>query len=230
MEFGLTLSSGPTVEPLTTAQCKDWLRISQSFTSDDDLIDDMEEAARVLCEERTGRQFVTATWKATFSRFPCQGQFAFGSLQGGGQTTLNQPLNYNFRGDEGRLFLSGWRLPRPPLQAVTTLKYYDTANTQRTLANTVYAVDATRDPGQVFLAPSQVWPAAICGRPDAIEITYTAGHGDTAASVPAIIKQAIRFTLSNWYEKREVGQDLPDAVKCLLDSVWNGCVQYGEIR
>tara|TARA_Y100001963_G_scaffold88510_1_gene122293 strand:- start:1593 stop:2168 length:576 start_codon:yes stop_codon:yes gene_type:complete len=58
--MSLTLSSGPGVEPLTTAEAKSHLRVD---TSDDDtLIDSLILASRHFVENYTGRQLIQATW------------------------------------------------------------------------------------------------------------------------------------------------------------------------
>lgn len=56
----LTLTSGPAIEPLTTAEAKSHLRVD---TSDDDtLIDSLILGARHFIENYTGRQLIQATW------------------------------------------------------------------------------------------------------------------------------------------------------------------------
>lgn len=84
-----------------------------------------------------------------------------------------------------RLTLDGfpsciWPEPRP-LQAVTAIQYYDTANSQQTLATTVYAVDVTRSQGSIQLAWGQSWPSTY-SRPDAVTVDFWAGHGPVTAT------------------------------------------------
>lgn len=50
-------------------------------------------------------------------------------------------------------------VPSPPLQSVTSLKYYDTSGVQHTLtANTDYTVDTYTEPGRITPAYGTNWP------------------------------------------------------------------------
>ena len=42
-----------------------------------------------------------------------------------------------------------------------------------------------------MLGPAQSWPAVQAGRADAVRITFTAGYGAEAASVPAPLRAAV---------------------------------------
>ena len=92
-------------------------------------------------------------------------------------------------------------LPRPPLQTVTHVKYYDTANVQQTLSSGDYDVDASTEPGRIYIDRSTGWPS-VYDRRNAVEIRYVAGYG-AAAAVPEMIKQSIRMKAAHWYENRE---------------------------
>ena len=92
-------------------------------------------------------------------------------------------------------------LPRPPLQAVTHVKYYDTANVQQTLSTGSYTVDTSTEPGRIYIDRSTWWPS-VYNRRNGIEIRFVAGYG-AAAAVPEMIKQSIRMKAAHWYENRE---------------------------
>ena len=113
-------------------------------------------------------------------------------------------------------------LPRPPLQSVTTIKYYDTAGDQQTLSSAVYSVDIIREPGRVTLAYNQSWPS-IRGIVNAIEIIYKAGYGNASTDVPERTRAAIKLLIGHLYENRELTcpiaiNEIPFAVKNLLNS------------
>ena len=59
----LSITTQPSVEPITTAEAKTHLRVEHS--SDDTFIDTLITAARRACERYCGAQFCTATysWK-----------------------------------------------------------------------------------------------------------------------------------------------------------------------
>lgn len=89
-------------------------------------------------------------------------------------------------------------LPRPPLQSVTHIKYYDTSNTQQTLSVSNYEVDLSTEPGRIYIDRSTLWPTTYWRR-NAVEIEFIAGYED----VPEMIKQSIRLKAAHWYENRE---------------------------
>lgn len=114
------------------------------------------------------------------------------------------------------------KIPRPPLQSVTHLKYYDTSSVQQTLATTVYELDTASEPGFVRLKYNQTWPTCR-GHDDDIEIRFVAGYGSAAANVPRAIRHAIQLWAAQLYEHREpvitgtIATRLPDCVHALLE-------------
>lgn len=206
--YGLTLVTPPAEEPVSLAELKDWLR--QEGSGDNPLIAALGVAARRACEQLLGRQLVTATWRLTLPGFPWPGGWAH----------LAAPLIHP---DPHTI-----RLPKAPLQSVTSVQYYDMANALQALASTVYDVDAAQDPGRITLGQAQVWPVTRL-RPDAVRVTFVAGHG-AAAAVPETTKLAIKMLAAFWYEHRGESAEarpVPQAVRALLDSEWNGEREYG---
>jgi len=114
------------------------------------------------------------------------------------------------------------QLPFPPLDSITTLKYYNTAGTLTTLTkDTDYTVDTYTEPGRVFPCYGKSWPS-LRGYERDIEITFKAGYGTAGTDVPADILTAIKLLAAHWYEHREnvvIGAtvaDMPDAAAALL--------------
>lgn len=91
------------------------------------------------------------------------------------------------------------RLPRPPLQSISSIKWKDTDGTLSTMDAGDYLVDTAADPGTV--EPATSWPKPG-DFPDAIQIAFVAGFGDPA-DVPENIKIAIKALAAHWYEARE---------------------------
>jgi len=110
-----------------------------------------------------------------------------------------------------------WNFPRYPVNAVSSITYYDTNGSQQTLSSAVYTVGTNSIPHQLWLAPDQDWPEIDDDRRYPIEINFT-----TTPTVPETIKTAIKMLVSHWYENREavvVGTQVnavPKAVDCLL--------------
>lgn len=132
-------------------------------------------AAIQAVQDATGRALITETWRYALPEFPC-----------------------------GDIIL-----PRAPLLGVTEARYWSNATTpvDTVVASTVYQVVApagpTAPPGRMMLAPGQSWPSPQLDRADALRITFTAGYGATAASVPAPLRAAILLLTGDLYENRE---------------------------
>lgn len=114
-------------------------------------------------------------------------------------------------------------LPYPNLLAISSIKYLaDESDTLTTVASTVYEVDTLSVPGRVRLKPAQVWPTPY-GRPNAVQVIWTAGYGASEASVPDTVRQAVRLLLGHYDRNRAgvvtgtIATELPEAVKALLD-------------
>ena len=93
-------------------------------------------------------------------------------------------------------------LPRPPLIAVTAVKTYDAAGAATVWDTAQYGVDANATPGRLYRAPGAMWPEP--GRRVAgIEIAFTAGYGESAASVPPALRQGLLLQLAHLFQNRE---------------------------
>jgi uncharacterized phiE125 gp8 family phage protein len=108
-------------------------------------------------------------------------------------------------------------LPRPPLQSVTSVKYYDTDGVQQTVSTSDYHVDTGREPGRIWLASGSSWPAVQAGRPSAVEVRYVAGHANPLA-VPRNVKSAILMLMWDRFNNPSGGDaGIPPAVRRALD-------------
>jgi uncharacterized phiE125 gp8 family phage protein len=105
------------------------------------------------------------------------------------------------------LKLSGWpagdsvKLPRAPLQSVTSVTYYDVDDASQTLPGSVYDTDTASEPGLIFQKINQAWPD-LSARKWPVEIVYVGGQ-TSAANVPDGIKQAMLLAIGHWYIHRE---------------------------
>ena len=96
-------------------------------------------------------------------------------------------------GDEALL------LPKPPLRAVTSVTYVDSAGTSTPFTN--FRVDLLHDPGSIEPNYPAVWPVSQAG-PASVTVVYDCGYAD-AASVPASLKHAILLIAAQLYENAE---------------------------
>jgi len=68
--MGLQLITDVTVEPVTLAEAKLWLKVEDGITADDALITGLISAVRQMAEQKTGRALLGQTWKLTLDAFP----------------------------------------------------------------------------------------------------------------------------------------------------------------
>ncbi len=94
-------------------------------------------------------------------------------------------------------------LPFPPLQSVSSIKYYDVDSTEATFSSDDYEVDAISEPARIVLGYSQSWPSTTLRTANGVCIEFVCGFGDAASSVPTPIIQAMKLLMAHWYEHRE---------------------------
>lgn len=92
------------------------------------------------------------------------------------------------------------RLPRPPLQSVSSIAYLDDNNVSQTLATSNYVVDSYSMSGQITLTSSGTWPSTY-NQYNAVVVTYTAGF--TLSTIPERAKMAMKLIIGGYYEHRE---------------------------
>lgn len=181
------LVTGPSVEPITTAEAKTHLNVSG--TSKDTYIDSLIVTARKQIERYLNRVLINQSWKVYYDRWKHELLIPFGNLS-----------------------------------TVTTVKYYSDDGTFTTLdANTYYWVVTTTEPGRIVRKYDVTYPELQDGRPDAIEISFTAGYGASGSAVPDDIKHAMKLLITNYYEHRGdvvIGQvnKIPSYVTDLIHS------------
>lgn len=94
-------------------------------------------------------------------------------------------------------------LPRPPLQSVTWIKYFDIEGGEHTVDANTYLVDTANRPGRVRLRSGKGWPSATLREMAGVNVRFVAGYGDDPASVPQMIRQAMLVMIGDLYENRE---------------------------
>lgn len=94
-----------------------------------------------------------------------------------------------------------FQLPKRPVVSITSIKYYDTNNSQQTLSSSIYQLDTAT--GKVMLAYQQDFPVTSV-RWDAWEIIYKCGYSEDASLVPASAKRAMLLLVSYWFENRDM--------------------------
>ena len=108
------------------------------------------------------------------------------------RSLITRTLTLDFDELEDDLVLAG-----EPIQTITSITYYDTTNTQQTLSTDYYALDTSSAVANIYLKYGYSWPAHLEYR-NSVTVTYIAGYGDTAASVPEAIRKAMLIIMDNW--------------------------------
>ena len=112
-------------------------------------------------------------------------------------------------------------LPMPPAAAITSIVYTNSAGTAATWDTDEYQLDITGHTSRLCPAYGYDWPSETLREMAGVAITYTAGYGATAASVPEEIRMAIMKVVGDLYENREDTDTieryhLPWSVKALI--------------
>lgn len=199
MAFKVT--TAPTVEPLLIgdAVVKQALRVID--TAEDTYIALLLAKAREAAEQLTWRALITQTITLAMDRFPAPGlETASANWYGPAWGTGPGPLTTTK--PEG---VTGYEilLPRSPLQAVTSVQYYDTDGTLQTLAPSAYLVDTFSEPARITPAVGTAWPSTQ-NRANAVLVAFTAGYGASGAVVPQGILHWILLVTATLYENREM--------------------------
>lgn len=188
------LVTGPAIEPITTAEAKTHLNVSG--TSKDTYIDTLIVTARKQIERYLNRALITQSWKVYYDCWKHELLIPFGRLQIADDT---------------------------PGPASPVVKYYDINGTQQTLTeSTYYWVVTTTDPARIVRKYDATYPELQYGRPDAIEIAFTAGFGSAATAIPDEIKHAMKLLIGKYYEHRSdvvIGQSVQSIPSYITDLI-----------
>ncbi len=93
-----------------------------------------------------------------------------------------------------------FRLPMGPVQSVESVKYTGSDGVEATVDPALYYLD---DAGRLCLAYGASWPSVTLRPYGGVAVTYVAGYGADAESVPRRFKQAVLLLVGHWYEHRE---------------------------
>ncbi len=108
-----------------------------------------------------------------------------------------------------------------PVTAVASVKYYAYGETSLTTVDSAdYTVSTAVAPAVITFGEDFDFPE-LANRPDAVQITFTAGHA-TATAVPPSLKHALRVMIRHYYDHPETVasgsfNELPFGLKNLLE-------------
>ncbi len=196
----ISVITPPSNYPISRMEAKNWLKIEESLTDDDALLDECMAMGTMLCEEYTQRKFMTQTLRLTMDAF---GNQALNALTDG---VYDLPINYGVDyASEVNLTL--------PLQSVTSVTTYDLNNASSVFSSANYTVDLSG--ARIFLNIGQLWPVGLRSR-HAVEVLYVAGYGNNPADVPEPIRSAIKMMAAAVYYNRGLAE-MPNPCKGALN-------------
>lgn len=201
MTYGLSVTDPPTLEPVTLAQAKAHLRIGHS--DDDAAISAAISAARLLCEQYSGRYFLEQTVRLKLGGWPSGGLILL---------TMFGPND---------------------VKSIEGFTYLDSNGDEQEVAEADYQAEFSTSPPEIYPGVTVGdWPSVESGRRWPITLDLTVGVDDTA-DLDARIPQAVLLVLAYWDRNRgdedlatavSTG-GLPIGAKRLLNSIWSGA--YG---
>lgn len=120
-------------------------------------------------------------------------------------------------------FPSEIRVPKPPLQSVSSITYTDTAGDTQTLSSSLYQVDTDSEPARIRSSWGNTFPSTR-NEMNAVTVQFVAGYASDYSdteSVPEYFKTCIKMIVGHWFENREFStpvnlKEVPMAVDSLI--------------
>jgi uncharacterized phiE125 gp8 family phage protein len=189
----LTLVTGPAETPVSVAEIKSHLRISN--TASDTLLATLLQAAVDEIDGPDGylrRAIVTQTWDLK-----------------GWQWEYMPGWHNSYTGRR-------IHLPCPPLQSISYVKYFDVDNVEQTVdAGEYRTVITTGGTGFLEFVETYTLPQ-VYERADAVRVGFVAGYG-AASDVPAPIKAALHILTAELYAQRGDMDNGPGVNREIMD-------------
>lgn len=123
------------------------------------------------------------------------------------------------------LWLDDWpskdyiEIPRPPLASVSSIKYYDTDDTEATFSSDSYFVDTKSEPGRICLNYGESWPSTALRDHNGICITFIAGK-TSPDDVSKNVWLSILLLVGDYYRNREAGTASKETIQAVERLLW----------
>ncbi len=186
MQRSLNIITPPATYAVTKAEAKKWLKWDSSLVSDDSIIDDLIATATQNLEYYSGRSFINQTLEMQFSP-QVETELIAGQLYGGYESLP-----------------SIFKVWRPPLVSVTSIKVVEENGTEHTQNALNYTFDTASKVGRIKLHYDASWDYYTNGH---YLVRYVAGYGADIAHMPApvlsTIRTAMQMYMSQIYGSRE---------------------------
>lgn len=98
-------------------------------------------------------------------------------------------------------FIDSLEIRRTPLQSVTTVEYLQD-DSFVIVSTDVYLATNSNTFSHLALKVNQVWPTDVDLQEQSVKITFKSGYGNTLASVPDALREAMLQHIAAMYENR----------------------------
>lgn len=184
----LKLKTPPTVDPVTVAEVKNYLRVDGN--AEDSVIESMIKAATLILEDYCDTKFIEQTWLEYHDCFPFKEKNEWwDGVKEIAVSELYSPLPY-------------MDLLQGPIKNLVSVKTYPDSGVAEIFDPSNYIVDNSNSFGRIALKMGSVWPTTILRKLNGIEIEYVVGLSSDQASLPNNVKQALFIFIARMYEKR----------------------------
>jgi hypothetical protein len=225
MREHLIVRSGPTVEPITLADAKLYVRQTETF--DDSLITTLIAAARQYAEMVTRRALIAQRLSYLLDSFPRPGLNVGSANWYGPQWGIN-PGPMTVLSPDG---FTGYEifLPMPPTIAIEAIKYVDANGAPQILDPTQYQFVPSE---KAFLVPTfgTVWPQTQ-DQKAAVEVQFIGGFAAPltanagADTITALLQPSLQ--VGNALRLSNIGGALPAPLQPLTDYYVRSVVSNG---
>lgn len=162
-----------------------------SGTTEDDLLSAAITAARQQAEAITRRALITQTWDMALDAFPMSDAF-----------------------NKATRAMCEILLPLGRLQSIYSFAYTKESGEEVSLTTTTdYLADTFSEPGRLVLPLGVSWPSFSLYAINAVRVRFVCGYGDTAETVPATIRAAIKMMAADLYANRESQEMVASGMK-----------------
>jgi hypothetical protein len=161
---------------------KNYLRLDDGFTLDDDMISGFLIAAREHGEKLTGRALAQRTFRQVMDSFPyytdtIQSQLAYPP------SYYSLPLYSTTLWNYSQMI----KLAPAPVVSVQQMRYIDVnGNAQQLDVEDDYVLDVENEPARIFPVPGTYWPPSLYVA-NSLIIDFTAGYSPSPTAAPTTV-------------------------------------------
>lgn len=197
MSSAFKVVTPPTVEPITLADAKSYLRID--FTDEDNDVTRIITRARSYVETITHRALAPQSIQCIYTiERPTGGELSGPVNEGPNWYQYQEQLGANPFGAAQFYF----DLPMPPYISDITIETRTTVFDSWQTFNGLYTIDNVQEPARIYFQD----PVTV----NQWRFSYSAGYNDSYSCPPDLL-QCLYELIGYWYEYREA-QDIPESL------------------